>query len=91
MHGRQNGTSFVTAVMVECILLNNMCLSIPHKIIKINKTKAIVQCGKKSHTLDVRLVPGVKIGDYVLNENEFAIYKVPKKEAIKTLKLLINA
>jgi hydrogenase expression/formation protein HypC len=69
----------------------SMCLSIPHKIIKLNKTKATVQCGKKSHTLDVRLVPDVKIGDYVLNENEFAIYKVPKKEAIETLKLFINA
>lgn len=68
-----------------------MCLSIPHKIIKLKKTKAMVQCGKKSHTLDVRLVPDVKIGDYVLNENQFAIYKVPKKEAIATLKLFINA
>lgn len=68
-----------------------MCLSIPHKIIKINKTKATVQCGKKSHTLDVRLVPEVKVGDYVLNENQFAIYKVPKKEAVETLKLFINA
>ena len=68
-----------------------MCLSIPHKIIKINKTKATVQCGKKSHTLDVRLLPDVKVGDYVLNENQFAIYTVPKKEAIETLKLFINA
>ena len=68
-----------------------MCLSIPHKIIKINKTKATVQCGKKSHTLDIRLVKDVRKGDYVLNENQFAIYKVPKKEAIATLKLFINA
>jgi hydrogenase expression/formation protein HypC len=67
-----------------------MCLSIPHKIIKLNKTKAEVQCGKKSHTLDVRLVPEVKVGDYVLNENQFAIYKVPKKEAIERLKLLMT-
>ena len=67
-----------------------MCLSIPHKIIKINKTKATVQCGKKSHTLDIRLVEGVKIGDYVLNENKFAIYKVPKKEALETLRLLYD-
>ena len=68
-----------------------MCLSIPHKVIKINKAKATVQCGKKSHTLDIRLVKDAKPGDYVLNENQFAIYKVPKKEAIETLKLLINA
>lgn len=68
-----------------------MCLSIPHKIISIKGNNAKVQCGKKSHTLDVRLVKGVKSGDYVLNENKFAIYQVPKKEAIETLKLFINA
>jgi hydrogenase assembly chaperone HypC/HupF len=67
-----------------------MCLSIPHKITSIRKNIAKVQCGKKSHTLDVRLLSDVKIGDYVLNENQFAIYKVPKKEAIETLKILIN-
>jgi hydrogenase assembly chaperone HypC/HupF len=66
-----------------------MCLSIPHKITSIRKNIAKVQCGKKSHTLDVRLLPEVKVGDYVLNENQFAIYQVPKKEAIATLKLFI--
>ena len=65
-----------------------MCLSIPHKIIFIKGTKAKVECGKKMHTLDIRLVPKVKVGDYVLNENKFAVYKVPKKEAQETLKLL---
>lgn len=66
-----------------------MCLSIPHKIVSIKKNIAKVKCGKKSHTLDVRLIPDVKAGDYILNENQFAIYKVPKKEALATLKLLI--
>ncbi len=43
-----------------------MCLSIPHKIIFIKGTKAKVECGKKMHTLDIRLVPKVKVGDLVL-------------------------
>ena len=70
---------------------SHMCLSIPHKVISLKGTRATVQCGKKSHTLDVRLLPNIKAGDYVLNENQFAIYKVPKKEAVETLKLFINA
>ncbi|MFA6098605.1 MAG: HypC/HybG/HupF family hydrogenase formation chaperone [Patescibacteria group bacterium] len=65
-----------------------MCLAIPHKIIKIKGQQATVACGKKTHTLDIRLVPKVKAGDYVMNENQFAIYKLTKKEAQETLKLL---
>ena len=68
-----------------------MCFSVPHKIIKINGQKATVECGKNSHELDIRLVKSLKTGDYVMNENDFAIYKVPKKEALETLKLLVNA
>ena len=71
------------------VMMIIMCLSIPHKIIFIKGNNATVQCGKKSHTLDVRLLPDIKVGDYVLNENKFAIYKVPKKEALATLKLII--
>lgn len=67
-----------------------MCLSIPHKIVSVKGVKAIVECGKKKHTLDIRLVPKVKVGDYVLNENKFAVYKVPKKAVLETLKLLNN-
>lgn len=68
-----------------------MCLSIPHKVISIKGQQAKVACGKKSHTLDIRLVPGVKIGEYVINENEFAIQKVSKQEARETLKLIKHA
>ncbi len=64
-----------------------MCLAIPHKIIKINGQQATVACGTKTHTLDIRLTPEVKVGDYVINENRFAIYKVSKKEAQETLHL----
>jgi hydrogenase expression/formation protein HypC len=65
-----------------------MCLAIPHKIISVKGVKATVECGKKTHTLDIRLVPKAKVGDYVLNENQFAVYKVSKEDALETLKLL---
>jgi len=63
-------------------------MTIPHKIISVNGKKAKVACGQKTHTLDIRLIPKVKAGDYVMNENNFAIYKVSEKEAQETFKLL---
>jgi hydrogenase expression/formation protein HypC len=39
-------------------------------------------------SVDVRLVPGVKAGDYILVHAGFGIEKIDKKEAAKTLKLL---
>lgn len=62
-------------------------MTIPHKIISVKGQQATVACGKKTHTLDIRLVPRVKAGDYVMNENNFAVYKVSKKEAQETFKL----
>jgi len=67
-----------------------MCLSIPHKITKISGQKATVECGQNSHELDIRLVKGLKTGDYVMNENDFAVAKVSKKDALETLKLFQN-
>lgn len=65
-----------------------MCLTIPHKIISLDGTTATVACGEKTHTLDVRLVPDVKVGEYVLNENDFAVGIVSKQEALETIKLI---
>lgn len=65
-----------------------MCLSIPHQVISIKGNQAKVQCGKKNHFLDIRLLKNVKVGDYLLNENKFAVYKVPKKDAAEALKLI---
>ena len=68
-----------------------MCVTVPHKVISIKGTVATVECGSDTHTLDIRLVPEVKVGDYVMNENQFAVYKVPKQEALETLKLFKHA
>jgi len=62
-------------------------MAIPHKIISIKGTKAKVVCGTASHTLDIRLTPKAKVGDYLMNENDFAVHIVPEKEALGTLKL----
>ena len=62
----------------------HMCLSIPQQITKIQGKKAFV---KKGNSLDIRLLPKVKKGDWVLAENGFAVSRVSKEEAKKSLEL----
>jgi hydrogenase assembly chaperone HypC/HupF len=68
-----------------------MCLAIPHKVISIKGSKAKVQCGKRTHSLDIRLLKNIKPGDYLLNENQFAVHRLTKGEAEKTLHLFSHA
>lgn len=71
-----------------------MCLTIPAKIISLEKDKATVvypeqgqgNSGKKQK-IDTQLVK-VKVGDYVMVSNGFAIKKINKKEAGEILKII---
>jgi len=65
-----------------------MCLAVPAKIISITKTVAIADMSGVKRQVDVRLVDGVKPGDYVLVHAGFAIEIIDAKEAKKTMKLL---
>lgn len=62
-----------------------MCLSVPAKIIRIEKDKAIADFGNTEREVSVMLVPHVKVGDYVLVHAGFAIQVLDQKEALKTL------
>ncbi|MCM8759745.1 MAG: HypC/HybG/HupF family hydrogenase formation chaperone [Candidatus Omnitrophica bacterium] len=64
-----------------------MCLAIPMKIMKKKGNTAVVSLGGVERTIDVSLVKGIKIGDYVIVHAGFAIQKLNKKEARETLKL----
>ena len=76
-----------------------MCLTIPAKVISVeanNKVTVIFGNGKTSPRLvgpgpkeqvDTQLVK-VKVGDYVMVSNGFAVKKVNKKEAEEILKIL---
>lgn len=64
-----------------------MCLTIPAKVISLEKNKATVDFVGKKQKVDTRLVK-VKVGDYVMVSNGFAIKKVNKKEAEEILKIL---
>lgn len=63
-------------------------MTLPHKITKIDGQTATVECGDKTHTVDIQLLPDAKVGDWVLSENGYAITQVPEEDAQETLKLI---
>ena len=65
-----------------------MCMTLPHKITKIDGQTATVECGEKTHTVDIQLVPDAQVGDWVLSENGYAITQVSEKDAQETLDLI---
>ncbi|MEO0293932.1 MAG: HypC/HybG/HupF family hydrogenase formation chaperone [candidate division WOR-3 bacterium] len=64
-----------------------MCLAIPMKLISIKKDKGIVELGGIRKEISLALLNNVRIGDYVIVHAGFAIEKLDKKEAKKTLKI----
>ncbi|MHA2089778.1 MAG: HypC/HybG/HupF family hydrogenase formation chaperone [Candidatus Kariarchaeaceae archaeon] len=64
-----------------------MCIAIPNKILKITENMAQVEFGDGEVTdVDISLVD-VKVGDYILVQNGFAIEMLTEEEALETLKL----
>ncbi|MEW6087910.1 MAG: HypC/HybG/HupF family hydrogenase formation chaperone [bacterium] len=65
-----------------------MCLAIPAKILKIEKSSALADFSGVTRKIALDLLPDAKTGDYVLVHAGFAINKLDKKEAVKTLRLI---
>ncbi len=65
-----------------------MCISIPAQIKKIKGKIATVKRGDKTGILSIEVMPKLKVGDWVVSENGFAVYKITKKEAQESLKLI---
>ncbi|MDI6839829.1 MAG: HypC/HybG/HupF family hydrogenase formation chaperone [bacterium] len=66
-----------------------MCLGIPVQVIEIKENSmAIAEIGGVRREICIALVPGVKIGDWVILHAGFAIQILDEKEAKDTLKLL---
>jgi len=65
-----------------------MCLAIPVKVIKIEKTLAEVDMAGVRRQADVRFLENVKVGDYILVHAGFGIEKINEQEARETLGLL---
>ena len=65
-----------------------MCLAVPMKIKEIKQGFARVESGGFGRLVNIEMLAGVKVGDYVLVHAGFAIQKVDAEKARKTLKLL---
>lgn len=65
-----------------------MCLAIPSKVVEINDLKAVVEVSNIKREVFLHLVPGVKVGQYVLVHAGCAIETIDEEEALKTLEIL---
>jgi len=66
-----------------------MCLAIPMKVIKIERPFAEVEsAGAFKRKINIQLLAGLKIGDYVLVHAGFAIEKIDADKARQTLRLV---
>ncbi|MGI6595814.1 MAG: HypC/HybG/HupF family hydrogenase formation chaperone [Candidatus Ratteibacteria bacterium] len=67
-----------------------MCLAIPMKVIKvINKETAAVESnGIVVKEVNIQFLDNVKTGDYLIIHAGFAIEKINKQEAEKTLNII---
>jgi len=66
-----------------------MCLAIPGKIKKVSGEEAIIDYNGLEKKANISLVD-VKINDYVIVHAGFAIEKLTKKDAHKTLNYFYN-
>lgn len=65
-----------------------MCLSVPMKVTEIRGEKGRAEIGGMSREVDLRFLPCVKIGDYIMVHAGFALQKLDQEEAEETLSLL---
>ena len=65
-----------------------MCLGIPMKVRSIKDDFAEVESGRLMRTINIQMLPNIKVGDYVIVHAGFAIERLDPKKAIQTLRLI---
>jgi hydrogenase expression/formation protein HypC len=65
-----------------------MCLGIPMKVKKIKQDFAEVESGRLIRTINIQMLPQIKVGDYVIVHAGFAIQKLDPDKAKETLNLI---
>lgn len=65
-----------------------MCLAIPMKIKKIEHEFAEVESGRLRRSVNIEMLPNVKVGDFVIVHAGFAIDKLDPEKAKETLRLI---
>jgi hydrogenase expression/formation protein HypC len=64
-----------------------MCIAVPLEVVEIRGDIALARYGNSTREVHLDLLEGVSAGDYVLVHAGFAIEKLNKEEAEKTLSL----
>ena len=65
-----------------------MCLAIPAKVIELHdQESAVVEIGGVHKEINISLLPGLALNDYVIVHVGYALSKVDEAEAEKTLQL----
>lgn len=62
-----------------------MCLATPQKIIEVNGKWAKIGSRNHNHRVNLSLVKGIKVGDFVLVHDNLVLNKIPKSEAKKII------
>ena len=69
-----------------------MCLAIPAEVVEITADDlAIVDLGGVRKEVSLALVEGVQVGDYVIVHVGYALTRLDREEAHKTLALMAEA
>jgi hydrogenase expression/formation protein HypC len=64
-----------------------MCIAVPLEVVEIRGDIALARYGNSTREVHLDLLEGVSAGDYVLVHAGFAIEKLNREEAEKTLSL----
>ena len=64
-----------------------MCIAVPLEVVEIRGDIALARFGNSTREVHLDLVEGVSAGDFILVHAGFAIEKLNKEEAEKTLSL----
>ncbi len=69
--------------------INNMCLTIPKKVVEINGNSVVVE----THTGDrqvLKTLIELAIGDFVISQQNIVVDKIPAEEAEEILRLVLD-
>ncbi len=64
-----------------------MCLGIPLKVVEISPPYAIGELSGVRQRIRIDMLPGVKVGEYVMVHSGFAIERISEKEVNEMLSL----
>lgn len=67
-----------------------MCLATPVKVLKLAQNKATVDASGEEAQVDVSLLKGIRVGDYLYASRGLAIRKVSRGDAKEVLKIVRN-